>query len=121
MTTEKENPVPDTPADTRFGLIVDDDNGYHLRFRLFAATGGQHLGLCGRLTMHPDEFEAFRALLEPALTDRPDPPAVTKEACPDGFWALANCERAAQMGLCSVVTRTDGRIVTTAGQPDPGS
>jgi hypothetical protein len=32
--------------------------------------------------------------------------------CPDGFWSLANCERAAGFGLCSMVTKTDGRVVT---------
>ena len=58
----------------RFGLAVDDDNGYHVRFRLFAATGGAHLGGCGELVMRADEYAAFRALLAPALTDRSDPP-----------------------------------------------
>nr|WP_221374359.1 hypothetical protein [Actinoplanes polyasparticus] len=58
----------------RFGLKVDDNNGYHVRFRLYAATGDAHLGLCGLLTMRPDEYEAFRRLLEPALTDRADVP-----------------------------------------------
>jgi hypothetical protein len=32
--------------------------------------------------------------------------------CPDGFWSLTNCDKAAQLGLCSVSTRTDDRIVT---------
>lgn len=57
----------------RFGIAVDSDNGFHVRFRLFAATGGQHLGGCGQLTMTATEYAAFRALLEPKLTDRPDP------------------------------------------------
>lgn len=57
----------------RFGLIVDYDNGHHVRFRVFAATGGQHLGGCGTLVMTAVEFAAFRELLGPKLTDRPDP------------------------------------------------
>jgi hypothetical protein len=56
----------------RFGLKVDDDNGFHVRFRLYAATGTAHLALSGVLTMRPDEYEAFRQLMEPALTDRAD-------------------------------------------------
>jgi hypothetical protein len=56
----------------RFGITVDSDNGAHVRFRLFAATGGQHLGGCGNLVMRPDEYAAFRELLGPALTDRSD-------------------------------------------------
>lgn len=63
--------MPNT--DARFGIAVDDDNGYHVRFRLFAATGGAHLGGCGQLVMRADEYAAFRELLRPALTDRPDP------------------------------------------------
>lgn len=62
-------------SDVRFGLAVDHDNGHHVRFRLFAATGGQHLGGCGQLVMTPAEFAAFRELLAPRLTDRADPPA----------------------------------------------
>lgn len=58
----------------RFGLIVDSANDVHVRFRLFAATGGQHLGGCGQLVMRVDEYQAFKALLEPALTDHSDPP-----------------------------------------------
>lgn len=57
----------------RFGLQVDDINGYHVRFRLFAATGGEHLGGCGNLVMRTAEYAALRQLLEPALTDRHDP------------------------------------------------
>jgi hypothetical protein len=57
---------------TRFGLAVDSDNGHHVRFRLFAATGGEHLGGCGQLVMRTDEYAAFRQLLEPMLTDRSD-------------------------------------------------
>lgn len=60
--------------DARFGIAVDDDNGYHVRFRLFAATGGAHLGRCGQLVMRSDEFAAFRDLLAPVLADRFDPP-----------------------------------------------
>jgi hypothetical protein len=62
-----------TAPTVRFGLAVDSDNGAHVRFRLFAATGGQHLGGCGNLVMRTDEYAAFRALLAPALTDRSDP------------------------------------------------
>lgn len=58
----------------RFGIAVDSDNGHHVHFRLFAATGGQHLGGCGALVMRADEYAAFRELLGPALTDRPDAP-----------------------------------------------
>jgi len=58
---------------TRFGIAVDADNGFHVRFRLFAATGGQHLGGCGQLVMRAEEYAAFRELLAPALTDRADP------------------------------------------------
>lgn len=58
----------------RFGIAVDSDNGVHVRFRLFAATDGQHLGGCGHLVMRVAEFTAFRALLEPRLTDRPEVP-----------------------------------------------
>ncbi len=57
----------------RFGLVVSNDNGHHVHFNLFAATGGQHLGRCGALVMTKTEFEAFKQLLGPALTDRPDP------------------------------------------------
>lgn len=56
----------------RFGLIVDSDNGAHVRFRLFAAAGGEYLGGCGALVMGVDEFAAFRKLLEPMLANRPD-------------------------------------------------
>jgi hypothetical protein len=61
-------------TDVRFGLKVESDNGYHVRFRLFAATGGQYLGGCGQLVMTVTEFSAFRELLEPRMTDRADPP-----------------------------------------------
>lgn len=61
-------------ARARFGIAVDSDNGYHVRFRLFAATGGEHLGLCGALVMRADEYAAFRQALQPLLTDRPDVP-----------------------------------------------
>lgn len=57
----------------RFGIAVDSDNGFHVRFRLFAATGGQHLGGCGALVMRADEYAVFRELLAPALVDRSDP------------------------------------------------
>lgn len=60
-------------SEVRFGIAVDDDNGAHVRFRLFAASGGQWLGGCGALVMQPAEFAAFRALLQPQLTDRLDP------------------------------------------------
>ena len=53
-----------------FGLLVDDSNGHHVRFRVFAATGGQHLGGCGQLTMTATEYAAFRELLGSALTDQ---------------------------------------------------
>jgi hypothetical protein len=43
------------------------------------------------------------------------PKVVIRGGCPDGFWALSNCDRAAQLGLCSVVTRVDNRVVTTDG------
>ena len=59
----------------RFGVAVDDDNGAHVRFRLFAATGGEHLGGCRQLVMRPAEYAAFRDLLGPMLTDRSDPPS----------------------------------------------
>lgn len=65
-------------ADVRFGLAVDSNNGHHVHFRLFAATGGQHLGRCGALTMTADEYTAFRELLEPRLTDRSDPEEVAR-------------------------------------------
>lgn len=49
----------------RFGIQVDHDNGHHVHFRLFAATGLQHLGSCGpQQTMRVEEFKTFRALLE---------------------------------------------------------
>lgn len=70
-------PMGHTPDDARFGIAVDDDNGHHVRFRVFATTGGQHLAYCGLLVMTTDEF---RSLLEPALTDRSDPSAATREA-----------------------------------------
>lgn len=59
-------------SDVRFGLTVDSDNGFHVHVRVFAATGGQHLGCCGQLTMTAPEYAAFRELLRPRLTDRPD-------------------------------------------------
>lgn len=64
-------------VDARFGVKVLNDNGHHVRFGLFAATDGQHLASCGHLIMRTDEYAAFRALLEPALTDRADPGQVT--------------------------------------------
>jgi len=67
--TNEQKPV-------RFGLAVDDDNGHHVHFRVFAATGGQHLGGCGALVMTAGEYAAFKALLAPQLTDRSDPEAV---------------------------------------------
>ncbi len=60
-------------ASARFGIAVDSDNGVHVRFRLFAATGGQHLAGCGQLVMRVDEYTAFREALEPLLTGHPDP------------------------------------------------
>ncbi|GLY08304.1 hypothetical protein [Actinoplanes sp. NBRC 101535] len=60
-------------SDVRFGIKVFSDNGHHVHFRLFAATGGQHLGGSGQLTMTTTEYARFRELLAPALTDRPDP------------------------------------------------
>lgn len=61
---EATETVTDSPPSTaRFGLVIDSDNGAHVRFRLFAATGGQHLGECGRLVMRTDEFAAFRDLV----------------------------------------------------------
>lgn len=57
----------------RFGIQVDHDNGHHVHFRVFSATGGQHLGVAGTLVMTADEYAAFRELLGPRLTDRPDP------------------------------------------------
>ncbi len=62
-----------TNRDVRFGLAVDSNNGHHVHLRLFAATGGQHLGCCGSLTMTAVEYATFRELLEPWLTDRSDP------------------------------------------------
>lgn len=59
--------------DVRFGIKLVSDNGHHVHFRLFAATGGQHLGGSGQLVMTSTEYARFRELLEPALTDRPDP------------------------------------------------
>lgn len=56
----------------RFGIAVDSDNGHHVHLRLFAATGGQHLGLCGSLVMQAAEFKEFRRLLGPHLTSRSD-------------------------------------------------
>ncbi len=52
-----------TGGTARFSVQVDHDNGAHVHFRLFAATGDAHLGLAGRLTMRADEFAAFTALL----------------------------------------------------------
>ncbi len=54
----------------RFGLSVDHDNGHHVHFRVFAATGGQHLGLSGTLVMTSVEYAVFRELLGPKLTGR---------------------------------------------------
>lgn len=61
-------------SNVRFGLKVTDNNGHHVHFSVFAATGGQHLGRCGSLVMTAEEYAAFRALLGSALTDRSDPP-----------------------------------------------
>jgi hypothetical protein len=60
----------------RFGIKVISDNGHHVRFRLFTATGGQHLGGSGQLVMTATEYGTFRELLAPALTERPDPASV---------------------------------------------
>lgn len=38
---------------------------------------------------------------------------VIRGGCPDGFSARANCDLAAQLGLCSMVVRIDNRIITT--------
>lgn len=62
-----------TSPEVRFGIAVDDDNGHHVHFRLFAATGGQHLAVCGRLVMQFAEYMAFREVLQPLLTYRSDP------------------------------------------------
>lgn len=70
----------DSPTGALFGIAVDSDNGVHVRFRLFAATGGQHLGRCGNLVMRVDEFAAFQAILATVLTDRSDPPIAAREA-----------------------------------------
>lgn len=51
----------------RFGIRVLDNNGYHVRLVLFAASGGAHLGSCGQLTMRADEYTAFRNVLAPVL------------------------------------------------------
>lgn len=75
-------------AAARFGIKVDDDNGYHIRFGLYAATGGEHLGRCGDLVMRPDEYAAFRELLAPALTDRTDPPALERVKTSDGCYRM---------------------------------
>jgi hypothetical protein len=72
---EPQGPEADHSRAARFGIKVENDNGHHVRFSLYAATGGQWLGSCGQLVMRADEYAAFRALLEPALTDRPDPAA----------------------------------------------
>lgn len=69
---KKATPVAESGNDARFGIAVDSDNGVHVRLRLFAASGGQHLGGCGPLVMRIDEYAAFRKLLEPRLTDRSD-------------------------------------------------
>jgi hypothetical protein len=65
--------APCPMSDVRFGIKLVSDNGHHVHFRLFAATGGQHLGGCGQLVMTATEYARFRELLAPALTDRPDP------------------------------------------------
>ncbi len=52
-----------TTGPARFSIQIDHDNGAHVHFRLFAATGAAHLGLAGRLTMRAEEFAAFTALL----------------------------------------------------------
>ncbi|GLY08293.1 hypothetical protein [Actinoplanes sp. NBRC 101535] len=58
----------------RFGIAVDQRTPAHVHFRLFAATGGQHLGCAGVLALGAAEYDAFRTALGPLLTDRPDPP-----------------------------------------------
>jgi hypothetical protein len=63
---------PAAQPPVRFGITVDSDNGYHVHFRVFSATGGEHLGGCGKLVMRANEFDAFQQLLEPQLTDRSD-------------------------------------------------
>lgn len=60
---QAEQDVDGPTSTARFGIVVDSDNGVHVRFRIFAATGGQHLGECGRLVMRTDEFAAFRDLV----------------------------------------------------------
>jgi hypothetical protein len=73
----------------RFGIKVVSDNGHHVTLQLFAATGGEHLGGCGQLTMRADEYTAFRRLLAPALTDRSDPPP---PAAPVNWSAYRKCD-----------------------------
>lgn len=75
-------------SDVRFGLTVTNDNGHHVHFRVFAATGGQHLGGCGQLVMTPAEYAAFRSLLEPMLTDRPDPNVASDPATTGDFGTI---------------------------------
>jgi hypothetical protein len=73
------------PGDVRFGLAVDSDNGAHVRFRLFAATIGQHLGSCGgQLVMRSAEYAAFRSILEKDLASRADVADPEAVRCEDG-------------------------------------
>jgi hypothetical protein len=64
-------------ANVRFAITVDSDNGHHVRFRMFVATGGEYLGFCGALVMRANEFADFKQLLGPQLTGRPDVPEVS--------------------------------------------
>lgn len=38
-----------------------------------------------------------------------DPKDVIQDGCPDGFWSRKNCENAARLGLCSMITIVDNR------------
>lgn len=93
----------------RFALKVDDDNGHHVRFRLYAATDGQHPASVGVMTMRVDEYEVFRRLLEPALTDRAEAPEPSKFK---PGWLQAQVERS----VASLNQLPDGLRQTIRGE-----
>ena len=51
-------------------LLAWDDRGGHRALGVFIGTDREHLALCGRLTLRPDEAEALRLVLRGGIDPR---------------------------------------------------